>query len=79
MPARLEQHKLCRLLARLNRVLYRRAEAVISLGEVMTQRLAAAGAPPERLHTVHNWTPGEGVTASDWWMANRPESVALGR
>ncbi len=50
---------LCRLLRRFNRLLYRNARAVISLGEVMTQRLAAAGAPPERLFTVHNWTPGE--------------------
>jgi hypothetical protein len=73
-----ERGRLCRLLAWVNRGLYRRAEAVISLGEVMTQRLAAAGAPPERLHTVHNWTPGEGVTAGDWWAANRPEPLALG-
>lgn len=49
------------LLARLNRALYRNAEAVISLGEVMTQHLEEAGVSVDRLYTVHNWTPGEGV------------------
>jgi hypothetical protein len=52
---------LCRLLRRFNRMLYRDVEAVISLGEVMTQRLEAAGVDANRLYTVHNWTPGEGV------------------
>jgi putative colanic acid biosynthesis glycosyltransferase WcaI len=52
---------LYRLFARLNRVLYRNATAVISLGEVMTQRLVATGVPGDRLYTVHNWTPGEAV------------------
>jgi hypothetical protein len=69
---------LCRLLRRFNRRLYRDAQAVISLGEVMTQRLAAAGVEAGRLHTVHNWTPGEGVTVSDRQAAKRPEPVALG-
>lgn len=48
-----------RLLTRLNRVLYRNAAAVISLGEVMTERLQALGAPSGVLYTVHNWVPGE--------------------
>jgi len=51
---------------------------VISLGEVMTQRLAAAGVDAKRLHTVHNWTPGEGVTVSDRPAAIHLEPVALG-
>lgn len=69
---------LCRLLGRFNRRLYRNVEAVISLGEVMTQRLAAAGVEAGRLHTVHNWTPGEGVTIGGRRAAKRPEPVALG-
>lgn len=52
---------LYRLLFRLNRVLYRNAAAVISLGETMTERLQSLGALPENLHTVHNWVPGETV------------------
>ncbi len=51
---------------------------MISLGEVMTQRLAAAGVDAKRLHTVHNWTPREGVTVHDRPAAKRPEPVALG-
>ena len=50
---------LYRLLQGINAILYRNAEAVISLGEIMTQRLEAAGVPGDRLHTVHNWTPSE--------------------
>ncbi len=48
-----------RVLTRLNRILYRNAAAVISLGEVMTERLGALGAPDEVIHTVHNWVPRE--------------------
>jgi hypothetical protein len=50
-----------RVLAWLNRILYSNAAAVISLGEVMTERLASQGAPRQCLHTVHNWVPGESV------------------
>ena len=53
-----------RLLARLNRVLYRNAEAIISLGESMAQRLQSAGAPSARIYTVHNWVPRESVGQS---------------
>lgn len=52
---------LCRLLRRLNRILYRNATAVISLGEVMTGRLESLGARKEALHTVHNWLPREAM------------------
>jgi len=48
-----------RLLTRLNRLLYRNAAAVISLGEVMAEHLQSLGALPESLYTVHNWVPGE--------------------
>ena len=48
-----------RILAWLNRILYRNASAVISLGEVMTERLTLLGAPKDTVHTVHNWVPRE--------------------
>lgn len=50
---------LCCTLTRLNRILYRHATAVISLGETMTDRLQSLGVPGDRVHTVHNWVPGE--------------------
>ena len=52
---------LYRVLTRVNRVLYRNAAAVISLGETMTVRLQSLGAGPDNIHTVHNWVPGETV------------------
>ena len=51
-----------KLMAWLSRRLYRRASKVIALGEVMAQRLAAAGADPAAIETVHNWVPGEIVS-----------------
>lgn len=70
---------LCRLLSRINRVLLRNAAAVISLGEVMAERLQSSGVLRERLHTVHNWVPGE--TAG--WLESMPvprwESVTVGQ
>jgi colanic acid biosynthesis glycosyl transferase WcaI len=57
-----------RLLSRVNRVLLRNAAAVISLGEVMTERLQSSGVLREKLHTVHNWVPGE--TAG--WLESMP-------
>jgi glycosyltransferase involved in cell wall biosynthesis len=56
-----EKALLYRLLRRLNGVLYRDATAVISIGEMMTERLKSLGAPADSLHTVHNWVPGETV------------------
>ncbi len=47
------------MLTRLNRILYRNAVAVISLGETMTDRLHSLGVPRDRVHTIHNWVPGE--------------------
>lgn len=51
----------CRILTRLNRILYRNAAAVISLGEVMTERLMSLGARRDTVHTVHNWVPREAI------------------
>jgi len=47
------------LLAGLSRWLYRRSWRIISLGEVMSQKLIAAGAEPDKIVTVDNWVPGE--------------------
>ena len=66
-----ERSLLHRLLARINRRLYRNAEAVISLGEVMSRRLEEAGAAAEKIHIVHNWVPGE--------PGNLPRRIPVGR
>jgi colanic acid biosynthesis glycosyl transferase WcaI len=50
---------LYRTLSGLNRITYRNAAAVISLGEVMSERLQTLGVPNGIVHTVHNWVPGE--------------------
>jgi len=55
------QGRLHRLLAALARRVYRSADAIVSLGEVMAQRLRAAGAPGRAIHVVHNWVPREAV------------------
>lgn len=52
---------LCRLLARLSRRIYKSCSGIISLGEVMAQRLVKAGAPQDRITVVHNWVPREPV------------------
>ncbi len=56
-----ERSLLRRLLARVSRRIYRAAVAVISLGEVMTERLMEAGVPRDKITVVHNWAPGEAV------------------
>jgi glycosyltransferase involved in cell wall biosynthesis len=48
-----------KLLAGLSRWLYRRSWRIISLGEVMSQKLIAAGAGPDKIVAVDNWVPGE--------------------
>jgi len=50
-----------RILSRLSAMLYRSCDALISIGNVMAQRLIAAGSPPERIVTVQNWVPAEVV------------------
>ncbi|MBN1555654.1 MAG: glycosyltransferase family 4 protein [Phycisphaerae bacterium] len=54
--------RLYRRLADVARRVYQAADAVISLGEVMTDRLRHAGARKDRISTVHNWVPGESVS-----------------
>jgi UDP-N-acetylglucosamine:LPS N-acetylglucosamine transferase len=48
-----------RFLARISRRIYRSCSGIISLGEVMTERLIEAGAPADRITAVHNWVPRE--------------------
>ena len=50
-----------RLLSRISGGIYRRALLIVSLGEVMAERLIAAGAVRERITTIDNWVPGEVV------------------
>jgi glycosyltransferase involved in cell wall biosynthesis len=51
-----------RLLTNKARHLYKHASCIISLGEVMTDRLCEAGADRNKIITVHNWVPEEAVT-----------------
>jgi len=44
--------------AAISRHLYQASSCIISLGEVMTQRLIEAGASPGKIVTIHNWAPG---------------------
>ena len=50
-----------RFLTKVNRIIFRNAAAVISLGEMMTERLKTVGAGPDNIYTVHNWVPGEKI------------------
>lgn len=54
-----EKCLLCRFLARVSRHIYRAAGTVISLGDVMAERLTEAGVPHDKIVIVHNWVPGE--------------------
>jgi colanic acid biosynthesis glycosyl transferase WcaI len=73
-----------RALAAVSRGLYRRASAIVSLGEVMTERLVAAGAPNDKIVTAHNWVPAETIspipheqskTRRQWGL--EPEDVSV--
>jgi colanic acid biosynthesis glycosyl transferase WcaI len=56
----LKQRSILRtVLARLSRRVYRTSGAIISLGQVMAERLIEAGAPREKIAIIHNWVPGE--------------------
>ncbi len=49
------------VLARLNQRVYRTSGAIISLGDVMAQRLVEAGAPRDTIAVIHNWVPRERI------------------
>jgi len=50
---------ICRFLTYLAKRSYRCASQIISLGDYMTQRLIKAGVDPDKIATVHNWSPCE--------------------
>lgn len=50
-----------RVLAGASKYSYRRASRIISLGEVMKQKLVAAGADQQKIVTVDNWVPRDSV------------------
>jgi hypothetical protein len=68
-----EKSLLRAVLAWLSRRLYRQAGAIISLGEVMADRLAEAGAPREKIAIVHNWAPREIVDTA----SSKAEQIAV--
>lgn len=52
-----------RTLDRINRYLLREADAVVALGDRMKRRLVEEkGAPPERVHVIHNWADCDAIT-----------------
>jgi len=54
-----EKSLLRAVLARLSQRVYQAAGAIISLGEVMAQRLVEAGAAREKIAVIPNWVPRE--------------------
>lgn len=55
-----------RTLDRVNRLLVRRADAIIALGETMKQRLVEGkGAPPDRISVIHNWADCRALAPGD--------------
>ena len=49
-------------LDRMNRYLFRRADAIVALGERMRRRLVEEkGADPARVHIIHNWADCEAI------------------
>lgn len=51
-----------RMLTRLHRRILRRSDATVSLGRCMSARLAAHGAPAEKLHQIGVWADLDGIT-----------------
>ena len=47
-----------RISAAISKSLYKASSCIISLGELMTERLIEAGASPGKIVTIHNWAPG---------------------
>lgn len=54
---------LVRSLAALNRLLRRRASAVVAIGSDMRSRLVALGADPAKIHVIPNWADGSKIQA----------------
>ncbi len=58
-----EKSFLYRLLSGLSRYIYKASSCIVSLGEVMTERLIEAGASPRKIVTIHNWAPGHSFSS----------------
>jgi len=48
-------------LTRLKKKIYHEASAIISIGELMTEKLEAAGAERNKIVTIDNWWPAENI------------------
>ncbi len=67
-----KQSLIYRFLSRLNRLLYCNSEAIISLGDVMSERLVKSGALRDKITVVHNWVPQE-----RFWQLAGKDSLSL--
>ena len=57
----IRQGPLCSILAWVSRKALQGADRVVTIGEVMTERLVAAGADPGKIDVVENWADGSGL------------------
>lgn len=67
------RHPLYALLGRLNDAHFRRASAVVALGEAMAERLAEKGIKPSKLHTISVWNRADQIEP------DAPDAAALKR
>jgi colanic acid biosynthesis glycosyl transferase WcaI len=54
-----------RALRAMSRLLFRRADAIISIGRDMDRRLMELGVSPDRIETIHDWSDGKVVRPLD--------------
>lgn len=61
-----------KFLRALSNLSLRRADAVVSIGEGMAERLRGKGVAGDRLHVIHNWSDGAGIgsidSAGNWFL-----------
>lgn len=53
------------VLRAISRLLFRRADRVVSIGRDMNSRLIALGVPPQKIVTIHDWSDGRLVRPLD--------------
>jgi colanic acid biosynthesis glycosyl transferase WcaI len=66
-------------LRRIVRSYLRRADRIVSIGETMSTRLAAKGAPPERIVVIPNWVDPDEITPQSRENAWAHENDLVGR
>lgn len=54
-----KQSLIHRISSAISRYLYKTSFCIVSIGDVMTERLMEAGAQAEKIVTVHNWAPSD--------------------